>query len=84
MSEVLGGRGAEEGGGDGHWSDAAAEGLGNGGKRGGRGVGDWRGRGNVREDGEVAEPLRGGDLLILLAWRVSCGCGDEAGRRIGT
>ena len=44
MSEVLGGRGAEEGGGDGHWSDAAAEGLGNGGKRGERGVGDGRGR----------------------------------------
>ena len=84
MSEVIGGRGAEEGGGDGHWSDAAEEGLRNGSKRGKRGVGDRRGRGNVREDVEVAEPLQGRELLILLEWRVSCGCGEEAGRRIGT
>ena len=60
MNEVVGGRRVEEGGGDGHRSDAAEERLGDGGKRGERGIGDRRGRGNVGEDVEVAEPLQGG------------------------
>ena len=84
VSEVIGGRGAEEGGGDGHWSDAAEEGFGDGGKRGERGVGDRCGRGNVGEDVEVAEPLQGGELLILLEWRVSWSGGEAVGRQIGT
>ena len=71
MSEVVGGRGAEEGGGNGHWSDAAEEGLRDGGKRGERGVGDRRGMGDVGEDVEVAEPLQGRELLILLERRIS-------------
>ena len=84
MSEVVRGRRAEEGGGDGHWSNAAEEGLGEGGKRGERGVGDRRGRGNVGEDVEVAEPLQGGELLILLEWRVSWGSRGKGDRQIGT
>ena len=81
---MVGGRGAEEGGGDGHWSDAAKEGLGDGGKRSERGIGDRRGRGNVGEDVEVAEPLQGGELLILLEWRVSWGRRGKGDRQIGT
>ena len=84
MSEVIGGRGAEEGGGDGHGSDAAEEGFGDGGKRGERGIGDRRRRRNVRENIEVAEPLQGGELLILLEWRVSWGSRGKGDRQIGT
>ncbi len=83
-NEMVGGRGAEEGGGNGHWSDAAQEGLGDGGQRGEKSVGDRRARGNVGEDVEVAEPLQGGELLILLEWGVSWVRGGEGGRQIGT
>ena len=75
VCEVVGGRGAEEGGGDGHWSDAAEEGLRDGSERGERGVADRRGSGYVGEDVELAQPLQGGELLILLEWRISWSSG---------
>lgn len=57
MREVVGGGRVKEGGGDGHWSDAAEEGFRDGGKRSERGVGDRCSNGDVGEDVEVAEPL---------------------------